>query len=246
MGAEKQADPLGQQVLGKSVGLDRYRDSLRVILEEILIYPPEIFRNAFGLREFEIRLIDKLEFTYREGLSSKGEGASATMVNIAGIAPFSASEHSPRIGIDTRNSTDHQRQMIHHELNHKFSEKESKVIGEKWRLLHAQATNSPYRKRNFSSGHGYDAPAEAYFLTLYAGSNAAEDQATCAEYMLIPKLHMKFLDRWRNEKDKVAKEILAAKYNQVKSEYYQWSGGKMGDKFWENIYHKGLKLRERK
>ncbi len=72
-----------------------------------------------------------------------------------------------------------------------------------------------------------------------------EDMATCAEYMLTPKLHIEFIERWRDERDPKVKTILAKKYTQTRYNYQKWSGGKMSEQYWSKIIEEGYAQRKR-
>ncbi len=224
-----------EQILGDPVTLEKYRTTLRILFQEISKYPPEMIHKMREGRVFEIRIVHTL---YRKDIGNP----DIPPKRVAGTALWPSEKGPTRVALDAGFDEFFQRKNIHHELNHKFAERNWQERDKKWVSFHAAVSVKPYHPE--SANVSSDVMAEErYFLTKYASSAPPEDQAVCAEWMMTPSLHVIFLDRWRNEKDPVTKDILAAKYIETKKNYSDWSDGKIGDAFWESIIAQGEKER---
>ncbi|MBI5644944.1 hypothetical protein HY970_02490 [Candidatus Kaiserbacteria bacterium] len=243
MGADK--DPNTAEILGEKVALDNYKQTVRLIVEEIQRYPARMIKNVMmNGRPLEIRVVQVLNL----------KKASFTgLTRAAGVAFHSGGNlfgKAERIGLDATEDRNYQRQSIHHELNHMFIAGGGRLHQQRrWIAMHAKLTKTPYV--NVLEDFGVQKSPQASvntshvaFLDYYARLSSGEDEAVCAEYMFMPRLHVAFREKIRSERDPLVKEVLLAKYNAVKADYRLWSNGEMGDAFWDEIYQKGLSEKE--
>jgi len=225
-----------KQIHGDRIALEKYRTSLKLLLTELTRYPPDMIKNApaLGGRPMEIRILENLK--YRD---SPKEAPRTLAGVLTGISRY------PRMALSVSQTETYQRQTIHHEIYHLFQRPDQVGHKKKWTDMHARLSlgRTPYRPLP----QGVDPlgrAREEYFVTNYAGTNALDDGAVTAEHMLTPSLHVLFLDQIRATRNPVAKRILTAKYFAIKKEYGEWSQGRMGEEFWENIRQHGIRERE--
>lgn len=239
MGAGKNQDGIS----GDPVALDKYKSTLRFIVQEMSKYPPEMIRKASEERGFILHIVDK---PYIKD-SSAGSRSGQEKLYVGGFAPFLKKGEPAKLILNANESENYLRSALHHELNHRFAEKWQKHDDrrQKWIGFHAAVSLSPYRAAQ-KGRLARDVPPERYFLTEHSAANYLEDQAVCAEWMMMPNLMVGFLDRWRNEQDPKVKEILAAKYIETKNNYAEWSDGKIGEAFWQAIIDESEKQRQEK
>jgi len=186
-------------------------------------------------RGFVIRAIAEL------GLKS-GDDPSQSGRHWTGFAPWLTDSAAAQLLLHANEPESQQRATFHHELNHRCAEKWQKKEDrdKKWTALHGKVSARPYRE--IPKGERPEAqPKEHFFLSNYSGTRPIEDQGVCAECMMIPHLHLWFLRRIQEEKEPASKQILTAKYNTVKQEYFVWSDGKIGAPFWDAIIKQGLR-----
>lgn len=237
MGREKSQE----HVLGNPLALERYRVVLRVITQEMSKYPPDMVRKIGENDGFEIRVIEDLAIVG----ATTGVSSNNRANRLGGLAPALTQGKAAQFILDSSQPEYFLRQTVHHELNHRCATKwENREKRDKqWIGFHAKVSPNPYRR--VPPGTGSDVPSEkGYFLTQYASSAPVEDEATCAEHMMTPSLMVAFIEKWKNEKDKNTKDILALKYLQTKKNYAEWSEGKMGDVFWQSIIDQGYKEKQ--
>ncbi|MEK7156563.1 MAG: hypothetical protein AAB790_02030 [Patescibacteria group bacterium] len=239
--------PRGEDhIRGDMTKLETYASALTLISQELSMYPLDMIRKVTGKRPLEIRVVDKLTTT-----SATAFGVSALEadqpVSVGGLMEEQVNgKEESRITLNTSMRLDYQRRTIHHELNHQFSREweERNQRDRKWARFNSTSVLNPYRP--VPAGTYADTPTDdRRFLTLFAGSSAADDQAISAERMMTPRLHADFLDRIENEKDENIKATLVAKYNETIDTYKRWSGGKMDEAFWERIAEQGKKERQK-
>lgn len=219
---------------GDPAVLEKYKTTLRVIVDEITKYPPKMIQKIGERRGFDIRAIAKL------GLKS-GDDPSQSDKHWTGFAPWLTKSDAAQLLLHANETESQQRVTFHHELNHRCAEKWQKKEDrdKKWIALHGKISARPYREIPKGERHGAS-PKEHFFLSNYSGTRPIEDQAVCAECMMIPRLHLWFLKRIQEEQEPASKQILTAKYNTVKQEYFLWSEGEIAQSFWDAIIKQGL------
>ena len=230
MGNEKDQD----EFRGDPVALERYRVTLRLIVQEMSKYPPEMIHKIAEGRGLEIRVVDNL-------FVKEGQQESRREFRAGGLAPFLEQGKVAQLILDAGYAEHHQRAMVHHELNHRASQKWENQTerNKKWVGFHSKVSaRSPYRKKR-EGAKDYDTTPERFFVIEYAATHPQEDEAVCAEMMMNPLRHLEFLNLWRNEQDKNVKDVLAVKYVETKRNYLNWSGGKIDDAFWQAIIKRG-------
>ncbi len=111
IGAESGVKDSEHPVRGEHVDLERYRESIRGILQEITRYSEDMIRRLMSPHTLEIRIVQKLHKIDKDG----------SRVAIGGYAPFfpRVSGKTP-IAIDAGSDISWQQRLLHHELNHKF------------------------------------------------------------------------------------------------------------------------------
>ena len=144
-----------------------------------------------------------------------------------------------RLALDSSRSVMFQQGTIHHEIAHVLTFGKYNEWKQRWIALHQPLTNEPYSKTH-EQQRPHDDSGQEYFLTAYASTDPFEDIAVCAEHIMVPILHIKFLQKIKNAKNPAAKRILQAKYNDIKDLYRELSGGKMNDDYWRAIVIEGL------
>lgn len=226
-------EPGQDEETGNTVRLERYRNIIRALIEEMVHYPPEMVRKAGEHSPIRIRIIDSLHV--------KGPIAAMpdnTGVRLGGLVTVEG--HGTRFSLDAALTDESLHRNVHHEMNHVFSRafEEQRSRDQHWTRMHQKLTNAPYCPVG-PNVHAHTPPRSPYFLTEYASSAAVEDEAVCAEWMMTPRLMVEFLDRWRNEKNPRVKEILGAKFSETQRNYFTWSGGLIGKAFWEDIIKQG-------
>jgi len=230
MGLDKDEPSL----VGDPITVEKYKQALQILVRELSKYPPEMIHKLAEGRGFHIYIV--------RNLLDKSVPVGSEANYLGGDVPPFRAEKGRQLVLNADNWE--LQQAIHHELNHDFVGlfENREAHDARWIQLHEKLKKNPYRPvpRNVVSNE--PAP-EHYFLTNYAGSAPIEDEAVCAEWMMTPSLAVQFLDKWRNERDPVIKDILAAKWNKVKKNYYDWSDGKVGDALWQSIIDEGEKER---
>src|SRR3989338_9639879 len=112
MGNEKDQD----EFRGDPVALERYRVTLRLIVQEMSKYPPEMIHKIAEGRGLEIRVVDNL-------FVKEGQQESRREFRAGGLAPFLEQGKVAQLILDAGYAEHHQRAMVHHELNHRASQK---------------------------------------------------------------------------------------------------------------------------
>ena len=224
-----------KDITGNPVALEQYRASLRLLVQEMSKYPPEMIRKIGEGRGFEIRISN--------GLYTKGDTVadhSHEKKKLGGVAPLLKEKKSAQMMLDSQETEVYQRQTMHHELNHRAAAKweDPSKRDQTWVKFHSKTSANPYHEVSINSITD-QTKFKPYFLKAYAGAAPIEDEAVFAEYMMMPQLHIEVLNKWRNEKDPIVKDILAAKYLETKKNYLTWSDGKMDDAFWGSIIAEG-------
>ncbi len=224
-------------ITGDIATLESYRASLRFLRDELeQKYPPEMIKRMGSAHGgIPVKIASKLK------LAETNKSGERVTRSIGG-----AVADGKTVFLNTDSDEEHQRKMIHHELNHRAIAEwdKEKTCDKQWKEFHAPLSLDPYRPLQKGIKQN-DPPSERFFLTNYAGQNPLEDMATCAEWMMTPLLFAKFNERIRTEKDPVIKDILTKKFLETRKNYYVWSGGKIGTAFWERIGTEGYRrLRE--
>ena len=220
-------------ITGDRMTLDHYKQSIRAIIREAGRYPPEFIRDLGADLGFEFRVMHNVQ-VYEFGYGRE---------RVGGVALYPHTDQPRQVIIDSEEPFEDQRRIIHHEVNHAAAFRWQN-IGERdgtWKNLHSGVSVDPYVGRAWRS-YAYSAPR--YYLSPYAMKSAAEDQATCAEYLLTPLLHLEFIRRIREEPDAAVRAVLVRKYAEAKREYFEWSDGRMDEAYWEEIIRAGLRERD--
>lgn len=225
---------------GDDVELLQYRESLKVLMQEMSLYPGAMIRKAGSDQGLRMRLAQKLQY------HTKNDKGEMEWQDCGGAAPFFKPGVQREIFIGIDNALSFQRRTLHHELNHIFSyswQHEAQRTAT-WIGFHKDVTSTPYRGLNLQAPA--DPPPDArYFLTGYAASNVLEDQATTAEWMMTPDLMAEYWYRWSTEKDQTVKKILEMKYTETTKNYEDWSDGQITKSFWQAMGDRGNEQRTR-
>lgn len=230
MGTEKEQS----EVLGDRVLLEKYQHSLKILVQEISKYPPEMIQKVGEGDGLRIRIAEKIR------VKETDINKKIFFTRVAGLANPLRDGRPAEFLLNSAQTEESERMTIHHEFNHLFVPKWQgwREQGKIWHDLHAPFKN-PYSRLNPANPEHTRRPR--YFLTDYASSNAGEDMATCIEWMMTP-IHMaEFVTRWRDEKDPAIKNILGKKYLETARCYKDWSGGKIDNAFWQSIIDLGFK-----
>jgi hypothetical protein len=227
------------EVLGKRPPLEKYKNAIRMLLDELAAYEcPEMIRNIGEGRGFEVRL---LEYPYEKKHGVSTDGKEDEIQYVGGAAPHLREGKPAQMILSVNEDEDLFREDVHHELGHNLSyrfENQEKRNGF-WAALNSPET---YGAQIVPKGIHPRTPADKNcFLTIHAQENAEEDQAVTAGWMMRPNLLFEFLERWHNEKDPVMKTILGAKYVQTQANYRAWSGGKMNEAYWKRKVNAAVK-----
>lgn len=212
--------------------LEKYRASLRIIVEEFSKYPPEMIQVLGEGRGFHVRIV--------EGLMIRTAPGSNIGRRVGGAAPWLREKRPAQILLQATETPVQQARLVHHELNHRAANhwENSEERDKKWISFHATVTDAPYRPVR-PEVDGNEAASESYFLTEYAAQSPIEDEATCAEFMMVPSLHQQFIEQWNNTSDSASKDILTKKYVETMRNYHTWSNGKIDEAFWHKIIEEG-------
>lgn len=212
------------EILGDKAALEHYQMSLLALVQEISKYPQEMIPGSMDGKTLEIRVVNVLSIKDRPNTEPRRVGGVATTFD----------RRAPRIGLDSSQPEEFQRQTIHHELNHLFGRREQQARDIRWRQFHASLRTEIYRPIP-AQRNARQAAAEEYFLTNYAGTEPIEDQAVWAEHMMVPELHLKLIEKIRSTRNADARRILTMKYMATKEEYRKWSNGVMDDQYWQRL-----------
>jgi hypothetical protein len=225
---------------GQRASVEQCRATLRVLREELLNYPPEMLRAVGEGRGFKLEILD------HPTMEMEQEG-SPEKKRVPIGSGMSQEEDGPwRMYSAASEPEADQRRAVHHELNHLFAKKWQnwKERWARWVGFHSEVTDHPYHPEPKGT-HADDKAREPYFLEMHASSNAEDDQAICAEWMMIPLLHYKFVERWRNEQDPKVKKILGWKYPETVKNYKEWGGEHFSNQFWLDKYEEGKRQHEK-
>ena len=227
-------------ISGGGTTIEKYRDSLRLLTEEFEgKYTDDMIKQlGKGRGGLGIRIASNLAWT------KKNDQGDTIVYKETGLVPGSIPGKSAPIFLNADNREDFQRQLIHHEMQHRaFHEREDQeVLLSQWRDVHKGVSlGEVYRPRE-KGVEDRGVPSESYFLTNYAGTSVWEDMATCAEWIMTPLQFAKFIERIRTEKDPVLKEILEKKFIATRRFYEKWDGGeKINTAFWERMGTEGYR-----
>lgn len=219
-----------KEVEGKHTAIEKCRVTMRLLMQEIKRYPPEMILKIGEGRGFEIRIADDLKA--RTGNPQN----KAERWTYGGIAPLLKTGKPASITLSTQEIESQQRVNFHHELNHRFAEKfqNPHERNEKWKAMHQGITGDPYIGYT-AARDGNELASPGYFLKRYASAAPIEDQAVCAEFIMTPKLHAAFKELIQAMPEGRTRIILQAKYDETIKNYFDWSDGKLDEGFWLNI-----------
>ena len=241
VGSDEQSNS-NADVRATPVELDRYKRAIQVLMQEFAAYKsPETLRAIGESSGFEVRIAKQVKWRKKGSEREYDEAAGLTLGLELG---------KPAVAyVDAGQAESSWPGIIHHELTHGLSARWEIPAerNDQWIKMHAALGGYPYRFRPDGTMGQKTASLELKecFLTDYARESPAEDQAVCAEYLMVPELHVEFLRKIQNTKFPRAKRILVEKYLVTKENFKQWSGGKMDDAYWDAIITEGLKGREK-
>lgn len=231
-------DPKSGEIVAKKVELEKYKVALRILLTELLKYPPEMIRKETEGKSPVIQIGEKLQ-----SWSSSDQKYGP----VAGVFFPPAKKRRLRIGLNTSEDPENFGKTIHHEFNHAFVDNRDVAQARKWKgFLTTKREEDPYPMYYSMASKGKPDSVPSFFLTEYAAKSVSEDQAVTAEYMMTPHLHLEFMQRITASKDPDVIRILSLKYNAIKNEYKEWSGGKIDQKFWDNMIKRGIEERDKR
>ncbi|OGG49357.1 hypothetical protein A3C18_03395 [Candidatus Kaiserbacteria bacterium RIFCSPHIGHO2_02_FULL_54_11b] len=222
-----------ENIVGDHASMERTRDTLRHLVQELKRYPPDMIQKLGEGRGFQIHIVES-----RLIVKDKAPTGEIVMErSVAGVAPFLKEGRPATMILKSDGEDEWQRTLIHHELNHRFAEKWQvwRERDEKWIAMHAPMTERPYWGYYKVNDRKDKTPTPAYVFRRYGLAAPVEDQAICAEAALIPRLHAYMEDAIRTTADPHAKKVLRAKLQATKADYLVWSGGKMDAKYWERL-----------
>lgn len=198
--------------------------SLQFLIEEMGKYPADFFaRNKLTF----IRIAKNFQYGHAFGPSALG-GFAVREKRTIGLG-FSW-DHLEQF-----------RDAFHHELHHvlDFWNGGDAANDARWEQIHQGCTCTPeVRRKPFEQGLDRREIGDRSFINIYGESSALEERAEFAAMMMVPRQHAAFLKRVARESEE-DRSILERKYQGMVRDFFDWSGEKMDQAYWDAIIELG-------